>query len=125
LAALRGGKNYITRSDWFFFIAALTAIPIWIITKNPLAAVIWATAIDTAGYIPTFRKVWNHPYDEMAFAGVMSASKLALGLFALENYTLTTMLFPAVGFAMEIVFLVIVLSRRYVWRPNIAAEKIT
>jgi len=118
LAAMRGGTAYITRSDWIFFIAALTAIPIWIVTKNPLAAVIWATIIDVAGYIPTFRKVWHYPYDEMAFAGVMSASKLALGLCALENYTLTTVLFPASGFIMEIIFLMIVLGRRYVQKPE-------
>jgi len=83
-----------------------------------LAAVAWTTAIDVIGYAPTFRKVWKFPYDEMLFAGVMSFSKLLLGLLALENYNLTTLLFPVVGVIMEAVFAGIIVWRRYIIKPG-------
>lgn len=119
VAALRRGFGYVTKGDWVFFIAALAAIPLWLLTNNPLTAVAWSTAIDVVGYIPTFRKVWRYPYDEMLFAGLMSFSKLLLGFLALENYNLITMLFPISGMIMEAVFAGIIVWRRYILKQSI------
>ncbi len=64
VVALRNGEKHITRSDWVVFVAALAAIPIWLLTQNPLLAAVWVTGIDSLGYIPTIRKSWLKPYEE-------------------------------------------------------------
>jgi hypothetical protein len=92
--ALRNGGYRVTRSDKLSFAGALIAIPVWIISANPLAAVIILTVIETLGFIPTYRKAFSRPYDESRFAFSLTILKYVLALGAMQTYTLTTILFP-------------------------------
>ena len=102
----------ITRTDWLFLIGALSAIPLWIITADPLWAVVILTGIDLAGFGPTLRKSYHDPHSEHAgFYGIGSVRN-ALLVLALENYTLTTVLFPAaVGVACAMVCALLLMRR--------------
>lgn len=91
---LRQGEKNITPSDWVAFIGALTTIPVWYFTNNPLGAVVLATLIDVLGCYPTFRKSWNRPQDENLPTWTISALRSGLSFFALENYTWVTAIFP-------------------------------
>lgn len=93
LASRNRGYN-ITFSDKLSFVGALAAIPIWLITGNPLWAVIVVVTIESLGFFPTYRKAFSHPHVESATAFVLTIVKYCLALAALENYTLTTTLFP-------------------------------
>lgn len=90
----RGEKN-ITRSDWISFIAAISAVPVWIITHNPLWSVIIVTLIDLLGTYPTLRKSWMKPWDEPAASYMLCGVKFIPSLFALEVFNWTTALYPA------------------------------
>ncbi len=85
----------ITRGDWLFFIAALSSLPLWFFTSDPLWAVVILTAVDLLGFGPTLRKASDRPHEEnIPFFGLfMLRNVLVLG--ALEHYSLTTALFPA------------------------------
>jgi len=48
-------------ADWYFFLAALAAIPLWLLTRTPLYSVVVVTVIDALAYVPTFRKSWHRP----------------------------------------------------------------
>lgn len=85
----------ITRSDWVFFMAALSALPLWYVTANPLWAVLVLTTVDVLGLAPTLRKAYWHPFEEQAGFFMMMAVRNAVSIAALENYSLTTVLFPA------------------------------
>ncbi|HMA78221.1 MAG TPA: hypothetical protein VKP88_03695 [Candidatus Paceibacterota bacterium] len=92
--ALRNGGYRITRSDKLSFVGALIAIPAWIITANPLVAVIILTGIEALGFMPTYRKAWLKPHDESILAFSLTILKYLLALGAMQSYTLTTVLFP-------------------------------
>lgn len=92
--ALKNGGYRITTSDWASFLGALVAIPAWIITDNPLAAVIILTIIEALGFFPTYRKAWQKPHDESILAFSLTILKYVLALGAMQSYTLTTVLFP-------------------------------
>jgi hypothetical protein len=62
--ALSKGERGITKFDWFCFITALAGIVLWVITDNPLTAVIIVTLVDALAYVPTFRKTYHKPYEE-------------------------------------------------------------
>ncbi len=94
LAVFIGEKN-ITRGDWLAFIGALATIPLWYATKDPLSAVLLATAIDAFAYYPTFRKSWLKPYEENWFAYVVGALQWVPAMLALGSYSVTTMIYPA------------------------------
>ena len=100
LAYLKRGDTLITKLDWMFFIAALSALPCWYLTANPLWAVVMLTLVDLFGFGPTIRKAYNRPHEENTVFFALSFGRNLLVILALEHYSLTTVLFPAaVGFA--------------------------
>lgn len=95
LMSLKSGEKHITRSDWVTLAVGLSAIPLWLVTKDPLWSVIIVCSIDALAYIPTFRKSWAKPQEEAVLMYVLALVWQAMSVFALENYTLVTVLSPA------------------------------
>jgi hypothetical protein len=93
--ALRNGGYRITRFDTVSLVGALLAIPVWIISDNPLLAVLILTGIEALGFLPTYRKAWLHPHDESQLAFFLTILKYILALGAMQVYSFTTVLFPA------------------------------
>ncbi len=96
LAWTRRADTAITRADRAFLIAALSAIPAWFLTADPLWAVIILTTVDMAGFGPTFRSAWVSPHTERIGFYALAGVRNLLVVLALERYTATTILFPAV-----------------------------
>ena len=98
--------------DWVFLAVALAALPCWFLTSDPLWAVVILTAVDLAGFGPTFRTGYVRPYDERMGFYALAAVRNVLAILALEAYSLTTALFPAaVGIAC-VAFVALVAYRR-------------
>jgi hypothetical protein len=117
LAYSKRGDTQITRTDWIFFVAALSALPCWFLTSNPLWAVVTLTIVDLLGFGPTIRKAYAHPHDENAGFFALSALRNLLVVGALEHYSVTTVLFPAaVGIACLLLALMLLYRRRLVDR---------
>jgi hypothetical protein len=110
------GEKEITRSDWAALIVAFSAIPVWRMMHDPLWAVIIVSAIDVVAFYPTFRKSWYRPGEEGAFSFFMAAIQFMLSVFALENFTLTTALYPIVITLMNLLLVGMLLYRRRVLR---------
>ena len=95
LTAIRNGFKNITKTDWSSFAVAVLSIPLWIITKNPLWSVILITVIDALGFYPTIRKSYTNPYEEPAVTYGLSSIKFIFAIFALGNFSVITVLYPA------------------------------
>jgi len=90
----------ITNVDRVFLLIAVAALPCWLVTANPLVAVVLLTGVDLAGFAPTFRVAFLRPHQEHIGFYSLGALRNALAIGALERYSLTTVLFPAaVGIA--------------------------
>ncbi len=85
----------ITKLDWLFLTAALVSLPVWYFTSDPLWAVVILTMVDVLGFGPTIRKAYSFPYSESLIFFMIFALRDSLVIAALENYSLTTVLFPA------------------------------
>jgi hypothetical protein len=114
LAYTKKSDVTITRVDWLFFLAAAMSLPCWYLTADPLWAVLILTAVDILGFGPTFRKAFDHPFDEQLTFFVLMAARNAIAAMALEHYSLTTLMFPTVMAAVCVVFIATVLYRRRV-----------
>ena len=112
LAYSKKSDTMITNKDWIFFTIAMTALPLWYFTSNPLWAVIILTTVDLLGFAPTFRKAYFQPYEEQLLFFILMASRNLIAIVALENYSLTTILFPAATALACILFIQMVLIRR-------------
>ena len=116
LFAIRNGGYRITASDKASLAGAVIALPIWVITADPLWAVIVLTITEVLGFLPTYRKAWSVPHDESILAFSLTILKYSLALAAMQNYSFTTMLFPV-----ALVVLSSVLVTELVWRRKVIA----
>lgn len=89
------GERRGTRSDWFCLITSLSAVPLWFLVDDPLPSVILITTIDLLAYGPTYRKAWVYPREELLLMWFLGTAKFIFALLALEQYTLSTWLYPA------------------------------
>lgn len=114
LAYIKKSDSTITRIDWIFFTGAMTSLPFWYLTSDPLWAVVILTTVDVIGFGPTVRKAYNYPFEEqLTFFAVFTARNL-IAIMALEHYSLTTVLFPAVIAAACTLLMLLIKYRRRV-----------
>jgi len=112
LAHVKRGDRSITRLDWLFLAAALSALPLWAATSDALWAVVILTLVDLAGFGPTVRKAYTRPREEqLAFFAIMLVRNV-ISAIALEHYSVATLLFPLAIAAACALFVPLVLIRR-------------
>ncbi|CAN5327082.1 hypothetical protein BH11PSE11_BH11PSE11_29150 [soil metagenome] len=110
--ACSAGEKNITRGDWISLTFALSAIPLWMATKNPLWAIAIVSLIDCAGFYPTMRKSWDRPDQENMAAWSLNVVKLGIALPAMNELTLVTALYPASFLVLNALFVCMCLLRR-------------
>ena len=116
LAYRHHSDTSITPVDWGFFVCALSALPLWYVTADPMWAVVILTGVDTLGFGPTFRKAYHRPFEEHLTLYALMTIRNLLVVLAVEHYSLTTVLFPATIAVICVLFIVMVTYRRSVAR---------
>ncbi|XOV91348.1 MAG: hypothetical protein ACFHWX_14160 [Bacteroidota bacterium] len=91
----RRGDLSVRALDWVYLILAAFSIPVWMITNDPLWAVVIMTGIDLLGFGPTFRNAYENPSNEDPVFYLIFTFRNLLAIYALETYSVTTILFPA------------------------------
>ncbi len=113
LAYRHRGDASITRTDKAFFAAAMASLPLWYFTADPLWAVVVLTMVDLLGFGPTLRKAYDHPFEEKPLFFGLFALRNLIVVAALEHYSLTTVLFPAlIALACMLLIGIILIRRR-------------
>ena len=111
IAYYKGDKHY-AKTDWAALLCSLSAIPIWIVTKDPLWSVVLVTIIDVIACWPTVRKAWVKPHEDSARIFFTCGIITALGFLALSTVTVTTALYPAAITVINFTITGIILLRR-------------
>ncbi len=112
LAWRHKGDTSIRSSDWLFLFFALSSLPLWYLTSDPLWAVVILTLVDLAGFGPTLSKAYRSPFEEhTGFYGIFAVRNVVAAI-ALENYSLTTLLFPLAIAAACLALILLILFRR-------------
>lgn len=118
LAFARRADTTVTRSDWVFLVFAMTSLPLWYLTADPLWAVVVLTSVDIAGFGPTLRKAYTRPFEENLLFFAVFAVRNVVAISALEHYSLTTTLFPAAtGLACVVLIVAVGYRRRVITSP--------
>lgn len=111
-AAIVCGERAITTSDWLCLAAAGAGIALWMVTDDPLTAVILVSAVDVIGALPTIRKAWNKPRQETAQTFAIGSFRFLLVIASLDHYSLVTVLFPATVVAVGAAVCAVLIIRR-------------
>ncbi len=112
LAYLKKADITITKTDWLFLISALSSLPFWYLTSDPLWAVVVLTTVDVLGFGPTVRKTYANPHSESMLFFALFTTRNLLVIIALESYSVTTVLFPAAIAIACILFMLMMTYRR-------------
>lgn len=112
ILGMRIGKKDITTTDTVFFGLAFVALLLWLVAKKPVLSIVLVAIIDMLGFIPTIRKSWNKPYSETLFLYGLNAFRHALSLFALQQYSIVTWLYPATWTFANAIFSGMLIIRR-------------
>ena len=112
LAYVKRADITITKTDWLFFTSAMSSLPLWYLTSDPVWAVVVLTTVDVLGFGPTVRKAYRFPHSESLLFFSLFAARNLLVIMALENYSVTTVLFPAVIAAACMLLMAMVTYRR-------------
>lgn len=112
LAYVKRADVAITKTDWLFFIAAISSLPLWYLTSDPVWAVVVLTVVDLLGFGPTVRKVNSNPNSESLTFFALFAARNSIVVIALENYSVATVFFPAAITAACLLLIVLTVYRR-------------
>lgn len=112
LLSFKYGTRNISRFDLVCLIAAVGAIGIYLYIDNPVWATIVVAVVDFVGFLPTFRKGFQEPFSETTSTFMLSAMANALSFTALQNYSVTTVLYIASLFFTNLSFATMILIRR-------------
>lgn len=115
-ACFMKNKN-ITRNDTYIFAGALCAIPMWLLTKNPLWALFILMIIDVLCFCPTIRKTYHKPYSEDLAAYSFAALSYTFMIFAVVAPTMESIIYPIFLASLEFSFVLFVLIIRF-YRPK-------
>ncbi len=112
LAYVKRADITVTKTDLLFFVSAMVSLPLWYVTSDPLWAVVILTTVDALGFGPTVRKVYSFPHSESLLFFALFAIRNLLVIMALQHYSVTTVLFPAVIAAACVLLMALLTYRR-------------
>ncbi|MFA7286731.1 MAG: hypothetical protein WC052_03680 [Patescibacteria group bacterium] len=112
LLCLKYGEKNITVLDVVFLVLALFSLFLWLVVHQPLLSVILIVLTDVLGFGPTVRKSWNKPHSETLFTWEVAAGRHALGILALEQFNIYTLLYPVAWTAANVLFFIFIIVRR-------------
>lgn len=112
VASIFRGERGWTRIDWFFLCAALSAIPIWMLTDDPTISICLVTLIELAGLGPTVRKTLHDPWSESLAYFALCALKYALALLAPSRWNVAVAFYPSVNIIASIGICALMIVRR-------------
>ena len=122
LAYVKRADVAITKTDWLFFSAAMSSLPLWYLTSDPMWAVVVLTAVDLLGFGPTVRKANASPYSESLTFFALFAVRNSIVVMALENYSVATVLFPATIAAACVLLMALIVYRRHEWHLTLLSS---
>lgn len=116
LVSVRNGEKTKTRADWACFLLALLGIPVWLATDSLSMAAVWVVVIDGLAYIPTMRKAWNRPWEEMVFTHVTANIKHVASLLGMTAYSMATAFYPVALMSFNMALVLLIAGRRLALR---------
>lgn len=90
------GMGGFNKLDIVCIVGALLGLTLWIVTDNPLTAVLLNLVVDVIGFIPTIKKIYFLPETENKLSWSMAAIASLLNLLAINKWTFGIAVYPVV-----------------------------
>ncbi len=110
--SFKKGKRNIVFADKVVFVLTMLTMIFWLLAKQPLLAILLACLADLLAFIPTVRKSWHQPFTETLSLYELNSVRFGLAIIALSQYTLITVIWPAMWAIGNGLFAIMLISRR-------------
>jgi len=111
LSFAKGDKHFIL-FDWVALGMALLALALWRVTNDPTLSVILLTLTDALSFLPTLRKGFYKPHEDSPILWALTVTKWTLSMFALQSFSLVTLLYPVYLIIINAFFTVLLIVRK-------------
>lgn len=88
LLALKLGNTSWTNLDKFSLAGGVVGIMLWLITSNPIAAIITSSCTALIGSFPTFASAWKNPRNENRLAWTLFTISCVCALIGVPHWTI-------------------------------------
>ena len=110
-AIVKGDRRFVL-FDWISLAAAFGALILWQLTNDPTLSLILVVLTDAFGFLPTLRKGYLKPHEDLPSLWILTAGKWGLAIVALEAYSFITLLYPVYLFVLASSYAGLLLWRR-------------
>ncbi len=107
-----GEGNFADKTDLICFIGAVFSIILWIISKNPVIALVTNLAVDSFAIVPTIKKSYSRPEGEDFWAWFGTGLADSLNMFAVERFTFAVLVYPIYMLISDLIIIVILLFKK-------------
>ena len=94
IVSLRHGEGGWTRLDRFCLLGAVASVVFWVLTRDPLGALLINILIDALGALPTIKKSYKNPEAEDPIFWYLAFGATILNLFAVERFSFSHLVYP-------------------------------
>ncbi|MFK4299175.1 hypothetical protein ABH924_004356 [Arthrobacter sp. GAS37] len=120
---IRSSWSALPRTDRACLAGAILALALLVTMRDPAAAVLLSNTVGLIGFIPTVRKVLLNPDGEGISVYAFAALKFLLAVLAIQEWSVTTWLYPVLCAAEEIAMVVIILATRHRHRGGLRTPR--
>ncbi len=92
--SLRYGYGKFHKRDMISLVIAALGIVLWLITNNPLIAIVIVILVDAAGFWLTLLKTWHAPHSETLISWQLSFAGALLSIFTVNTWRLDLVIYP-------------------------------
>ncbi len=91
---LRYGDTKIETFDVICQLAAILGLILWLVSNDPLVAIVITVAVDFIAGLPTFKHSWTKPHEETISAFMIATVASILALFAIQEPQASGLIYP-------------------------------
>lgn len=110
--SLKYGTGGWSRMDKLFLAGAALGIVLWLLTSNPVTALVVTIVVEAIGAIPTILKTYKAPASEDKRAWALFLTANTLNLAAVSPRTVVLLAYPVYSFTASLVMAAIAWLRR-------------
>lgn len=99
--------------DYLCGLFSVAALVLWLLTKQPAVAIVFAILTDLFAALPTLIKAWHHPETETSSTYLMGALATLTTFFAVTSWSFTIIAFPVYIVLVDTTLLVLIERKRF------------
>lgn len=103
--SIRSGYIKWNVLDKMCMIGAVAGIILWLVTKNPVNALLFSLLIDVCGVFPTVRHALQKPHEEFLLSWLLIVLGSLINIFALTSWSFELSVYPIYMFFGNLVIL--------------------